>query len=93
MNKDRNMPYGYAGPIQGNTMNPQMGNPQMMGPQMMSPQGMSPIYETQYNDSSLQNRVTKLERQMKRIEQRIMKLESISGSSNFNDPDNSMYMI
>lgn len=93
MNKDRNMTYGYAGPMQDNQINPQMMGPQMMGPQMMSPQGMSPIYETQYSDPNLQNRIVSLERQMKRLEQRIMKLESISNSNNLNGPDNSMYMI
>ena len=39
------------------------------------------------------NRLSRIERQIKKLEQRISRLENPSGYNQYNEPDNSMYMM
>ncbi len=82
--KDRDMYYGYGGfyPLPG----------QMTG--MNSPQTNDTTYNINYfNDFN--NRIERLERQLKRIDQRLMRLETPYANNNYsnNEPDNNMYMM
>lgn len=86
--KDRDMYYGYGGfsPLQ---------MPGMLQPQMTVSGGYSSNLGTsQFNDFS--ERIDRLERQVKRIEQRLTRLETPYANGNNlynNEPDNNMYMM
>lgn len=91
--------YGYGGFTPLNNMPNQM--PPMMNPQMpnqqfsgMSPQMPNNTYQTsQFNDMT--ERIGRLERQVKRLDQRLTRLETpYANTNNFNqEPDNNMYMM
>lgn len=57
-------------------------NNQMMGPMMPN-----------MNFNDLENRLLKIENQIKRLDQRITRLETPYQSNNYNEPDSSMYMM
>ncbi|MBR3162425.1 MAG: hypothetical protein IKF19_06825 [Bacilli bacterium] len=82
--KDRDMYYGYGGfyPLPN----------QMNG--MSSIDNNDNIYNINYfNDFN--NRIERLERQLKRIDQRLIRLETPYVNNNYtnNEPDNNMYMM
>ena len=76
---DRDFAYGYGGffPMNGNNLG------------MQYPTSNS-YSISQFND--MNDRISRLERQMKRIEQRLVRLETPYSNSN-NDSDNNMYMM
>ena len=97
--KDRDMYYGYGGftPLQmPGMMQPQMSS--MMQPQMS---GMSSgtSYNSSYGSSQfndINERLDRLERQVKRLDQILTRLETPYANSNSlynNEPDNNMYMM
>ena len=79
--------YGYGGfaPIGStNTLN-NMG----MLPQMNS----TPNNYTKGINNDINNRIERLERQVKRLDQRLTRLETPYANSNNNEPDNNMYIM
>lgn len=76
---------------------PQMQNtmPNNMMQGNMTPNNMFPntsTYQTsQLND--INERLNRLERQIKRIDQRLTRLETPYANTNYNEPDNNMYMM
>lgn len=81
---------------------PQMQNtmPGNMMPNNMMSSNMAPnnmfstgsTYQTsQIND--INERLNRLERQIKRIDQRLTRLETPYANTNYNEPDNNMYMM
>ena len=97
--KDRDMYYGYGGfvpmngmPNSGAMMQSQM--PNVMQPQMSgnSTTNSSNYMNSWYND--INDRIDRLERQVKRLDQRLTRLETPYANSNYNnEPDNNMYMM
>ena len=93
--KDRDMYYGYGGftPVQMPGMMPN----QMQGmaqPQMSSMSNGINYGTSQFND--INDRIDRLERQVKRLDQRLTRLETPyanSGNLYNNEPDNNMYMM
>lgn len=91
--------YGYGGyaPTSGMPMGVSTGMPtgMMDGSGMMSNQITPNNYATgQFND--MNDRVSRLERQIKRVDQRLTRLETpYANTNNFlnNEPDNNMYMM
>ena len=93
--KDRDMYYGYGGftPMQ----MPGMIQPQMQ--EMTQPQVSNVSSGIGYGTnqfSDLNDRINRLERQVKRLDQRLTRLETPYANSNNlynNEPDNNMYMM
>lgn len=57
------------------------------------PDGNNMIFpQNNMMDNNIVNRIMELENRIKKLEQRIVKLEN-SNNSNYNEPDNSLYMI
>ena len=80
--KDRNLYYNYGGyfplPSQNTYLN------------------TSQDYEQNYNINyinEINKRLDKIERQVKRLEQRITRIETPYISNNINEPDNNMYIM
>lgn len=103
--KDRDMyygNYGYSGfvPMGGFPNNaPLMMQPQMSGGMQSQITGSATNTPTNsnymnnwYND--INDRVDRLERQVKRLDQRLTRLETPYANNNYNnEPDNNMYMM
>ena len=94
--KDRDMYYGNYG-YSGYYPIPNMPN-QMNG--MIPPQMGGIPNNSSYNInqlSDLNDRIDRLERQVKRLDQRLTRLETpyanVNNSSSNNEPDNNMYMM
>lgn len=97
--KDRDMyygTYGYSG------FNPMPGVPNQMtgmNPNQMTNMPTSMPVSTSYGAnqfSDINERLNRLERQIKRLDQRLTRLETpYANSNNFNnnEPDNNMYMM
>ena len=91
---ERDMYYGYGGYIPMNNMgmtNPNMGMTNQGGQmQQMIPNNYS---TSQFSDMT--ERINRLERQVKRIDQRLTRLETpyANNMKYNNEPDNNMYMM
>lgn len=91
--------YGYEGftpPGNIPSQFPQGMNPQMptgMNPQMPTNMPTNTYANSQFND--MNERVSRLERQIKRLDQRLTRLETPYANANplSNEPDNNMYMM
>lgn len=83
---DRDMYYGYGGYIPINNMP----NTSMMPNNTITPNNYS---TSQFND--LNERIGRLERQVKRLDQRLTRLETpyANNMKYNNEPDNNMYMM
>ncbi len=77
--------YGFQGTIPMNPMMPQY-NP-----------GYNTGYNSQYNNynpiSDIDNRLTKIEKQINRLNQRVTRLESPNSTNIYNEPDSNLYML
>lgn len=77
--------YGFQGTIPMNPMMPQY-NP-----------GYNTGYNSQYNNynpiSDIDNRLTKIEKQINRLNQRVTRLESPNSANIYNEPDSNLYML
>lgn len=77
--------YGFQGTIPMNPMIPQY-NP-----------GYNQGYNSQYNNynpiSDIDNRLTKIEKQINRLNQRVTRLESPNSTNIYNEPDSNLYML
>lgn len=82
---ERDMYYGYGGFTPLNSFGQMPGN--MQGDNM-------PNNYTNSIFNDMKNRIDRLERQVKRIDQRLMRLEAPYSNNNFNnEPDNDMYIM
>lgn len=77
--------YGFQGTIPFNPMMPQYN------------QQYNPGYNSQYNNynpiSDIDNRITKMEKQINRLNQRVTRLESTNSTNIYNEPDSNLYML
>lgn len=78
-----------------NDPNQMFPNMMMQNPNMMMPYNMnSPnMYSQQTNQNDFNTRLNAMERQIRRMNERLTRLEANGGASNYNEPDNSMYMM
>lgn len=58
---------------------------------------MIPQYNLGYNNynpiSDIDNRLTKIEKQINRLNQRVTRLESLNNTNIYNEPDSNIYML
>lgn len=77
--------YGFQGTIPMNPMMPQYNL------------GYNTGYNSQYNNynpiSDIDNRLTKIEKQINRLNQRVTRLESPNSTNIYNEPDSNLYML
>ena len=59
---------------------------------MMPPNNFENNFNNTINNNLL-NKLNEIDNRIKKLEQRIVKLENENGSINYNEPDNSLYMI
>ena len=108
MNNDRDMYYGNYGyvsnplpngimPIMQGGMMPMMQNPNMNYGTPYSNQNMMPCNQNNNsNNTDFDNRLNTIERQIKRLNERITRLETTYNNNTtniYNEPDSSMYMM
>ena len=103
MKKSRNMVYsntqsgGYFNPMMNyNNMAPSgfqgINNYMAYGPNVVPGAMPTNQYEPQYEEENYEQRISKLERQMRKLETRVSKLES-SSDIFLEDTNNNMYMV
>lgn len=90
MFNDRDMYYGYGGYIPMNNMGMNSMPMDNIGMQQSTPNNYS---TSQFND--MNERINRLERQVKRLDQRLTRLETPyqNNMQYNNEPDNNMYMM
>ena len=81
--------YGYGGMI------PLGNNPNTQIPPMQMPNPTIPNNYTTSQFNDINERVSRLERQVKRLDQRLTRIETPYANNNLsnNEPDNNMYMM
>ncbi len=108
MNNDRDMYYGNYGyvsnplpngmmPMMQGGMMPMMQNPNINYGMPYSNQNMMPCNQNNNsNNTDFDNRLNTIERQIKRLNERITRLETTYNNNTtniYNEPDSSMYMM
>ena len=108
MNNDRDMYYGNYGyvsnplpngimPMMQGGMMPMMQNPNINYGMPYSNQNMIPCNQNNNsNNTDFDNRLNTIERQIKRLNERITRLETTYNNNTtniYNEPDSSMYMM
>lgn len=77
--------YGFQGTMPMSPMMPQYN-------QQYNP-GYNQGYNNYYPISDIDNRITKIEKQINRLNQRVTRLESSNNTNIYNEPDSNLYML